>query len=331
MVAGLDSTVFVNEFHYDNVGTDTGEFIEIANTLGTDLTGWSVVLYSGATGKPYASYKLTGSGTLSVLNLPVNGLQNAHDGIVLVNAAGEVVQFLSYEGSFKAATGVAAGLASTDIGVSQNGETAAGSSLQLYGSGSTYGEFSWYSSTGATAGKANNKQELAVKEITLLGEKGDDKLVGSDATKDLIVGQTGGDTLIGMGADDFILGNRDDDTLYGDGGNDTLYGGTQNDVLFGGAGDDRLNGDKHDDKLYGEEGADTFVFSKAFGNDYLGDFEDKIDHIEFSVKAFKSFEQVKEAMSQEGSDVVIKDASGNMLTIANITTDMLTEDDFFFV
>ena len=32
-------TVFINEIHYDNTGTDTGEFIEIAGPAGTDLTG----------------------------------------------------------------------------------------------------------------------------------------------------------------------------------------------------------------------------------------------------------------------------------------------------
>ena len=37
-------TVFINEIHYDNAGTDAGEAIEIAGPAGTNLTGWSVVL-----------------------------------------------------------------------------------------------------------------------------------------------------------------------------------------------------------------------------------------------------------------------------------------------
>ena len=40
--------VRVSEIHYDNDGTDTGEAIEIAGPAGTDLTGWSVVLYNGS-------------------------------------------------------------------------------------------------------------------------------------------------------------------------------------------------------------------------------------------------------------------------------------------
>ena len=37
-------TVFINEIHYDNTGTDAGEFIEIAGPAGTDLSGYSIVL-----------------------------------------------------------------------------------------------------------------------------------------------------------------------------------------------------------------------------------------------------------------------------------------------
>ena len=40
-------TPFINEFHYDNSGTDAGEAIEIAGPAGTNLTGWTLVLYNG--------------------------------------------------------------------------------------------------------------------------------------------------------------------------------------------------------------------------------------------------------------------------------------------
>ncbi len=43
----MATAVFINEFHYDNAGTDSGEFVEIAGAAGTDLTGWKVVLYNG--------------------------------------------------------------------------------------------------------------------------------------------------------------------------------------------------------------------------------------------------------------------------------------------
>ncbi len=125
--------VFFNEFHYDNTGTDTGEFIEIAGPAGTDLTGWSITLYNGANGLTYNTVALSGLlpnqqngfGTSS-LALPANGLQNGSpDGMALVDHEGTLLQFLSYEGSFDAIGGPASGLTSVDVGVSEVSSTPA--------------------------------------------------------------------------------------------------------------------------------------------------------------------------------------------------------------
>ncbi|MFE4106253.1 endonuclease/exonuclease/phosphatase family protein [Almyronema epifaneia] len=159
------ASVFINEIHYDNVGTDIDEFIEIAGIAGTDLTGWSLVLYNGTDSQrsPYDTRILSGTltdqgngfGTL-VIDYPTNGIQNGSpDGIALVDNNGNVVQFLSYEGSFVAASGPAAGLTSTDIGVSETASTAVGFSLQLTGSGSQSGDFTWSDPTTATPGAFN--------------------------------------------------------------------------------------------------------------------------------------------------------------------------------
>ena len=53
--ARAQTSVFINELHYDNDGTDAGEAIEIAGPAGTDLTGWSLVLYNGNGGAPYTT------------------------------------------------------------------------------------------------------------------------------------------------------------------------------------------------------------------------------------------------------------------------------------
>src|SRR5688572_30989624 len=88
--------VFINEIHYDNTGTDAGEFIEIAGPAGTDLTGYSIVLYNGVGGAVYDTDALSGVipsqqggyGTVS-LAYAVNGIQNgAPDGIALVGPSG---------------------------------------------------------------------------------------------------------------------------------------------------------------------------------------------------------------------------------------------------
>ncbi|MBA3309516.1 MAG: hypothetical protein H0U28_05570, partial [Nocardioidaceae bacterium] len=47
--SAVATEIFVNELHYDNAGTDAGEFIEIAGPAGADLTGWSLALYNGTT------------------------------------------------------------------------------------------------------------------------------------------------------------------------------------------------------------------------------------------------------------------------------------------
>ncbi len=144
------SAVFVNELHYDNASTDTGEAIEIAGPAGTDLTGWSIVLYNGNGGAAYNTRALTGAipdqssgfGTLS-FDYPSNGIQNGNpDGIALVSPAG-LIQFLSYGGTFTAVGGPADGQLSTDIGVAEPSTTPVGQSLQLTGTGSTYGDFTW--------------------------------------------------------------------------------------------------------------------------------------------------------------------------------------------
>ncbi|WP_447924641.1 ExeM/NucH family extracellular endonuclease [Georgenia muralis] len=128
-----DGPVFISELHYDNVSTDVGEAIEVQAPAGTDLTGWSLVLYNGNGGSAYATSTLTGTVPASgvvVQEFP-GGIQNgAPDAVALVDAAGAVVELLSYEGVLTAADGPAAGLVSTDIGVSEPGTTPVGQSLQ---------------------------------------------------------------------------------------------------------------------------------------------------------------------------------------------------------
>ncbi|MGH7606010.1 MAG: lamin tail domain-containing protein, partial [Gemmatimonadales bacterium] len=102
-----------------------------------------------------------GFGTVAV-NYAANGVQNGSpDGIALVGAAGAVIQFLSYEGTFIAADGPAGGQASSDIGVAESSGTAAGDSLQLGGSGAAAGDFTWAAAAPNTFGAVNTRQTFA--------------------------------------------------------------------------------------------------------------------------------------------------------------------------
>lgn len=141
-----------SEIHYDNVGTDVDEAIEIEGPVGTDLTGWSIQLYDGNTvgsfpQKVYSTTAVTGilSSTPAcngrgVISIPIAGIQNGSpDGFALVDQNGVLVEFLSYEGSFTAADGAAIGVTSRDIGVSEdNPVPAIGQSLHRSADGTTW-------------------------------------------------------------------------------------------------------------------------------------------------------------------------------------------------
>ena len=45
--AAAPTAPFVSEIHYDNAGTDTGEFVEVEFPSGTSSAGWKVFLYNG--------------------------------------------------------------------------------------------------------------------------------------------------------------------------------------------------------------------------------------------------------------------------------------------
>ena len=136
------SPVRFNEIHYDNVGVDSGEAIEIEGPAGTDVTGYRIVLYNGNGGTPYNTQTLSGvlpstcdgRGVLFV-TYPLDGIQNgAPDGMALLDAAGGLIEFRSYEGVFTALSGDATGATSVDIGAAQS-SAAPGTSLQRTSSG----------------------------------------------------------------------------------------------------------------------------------------------------------------------------------------------------
>ncbi|MDC7999879.1 hypothetical protein POV26_02420 [Aequorivita todarodis] len=157
--------IWINEFHYDNAGIDVGEFIEIAGPAGTDLSLYSLELYSGATGTNYRTIALNGiipdqSNGIGTYSFSTAGpFQNGPDGIAIVKN-GIVIQFLSYEGTFTATAGSANGITSTDIGVFENGSDPAGLSLQLKGTGNSYGDFIWNAPSAESPGGLNGGQVI---------------------------------------------------------------------------------------------------------------------------------------------------------------------------
>lgn len=156
--------LWINEIHYNNIGGDIDEGIEIAGTAGIDLTNYSLVFYNGSTSSVYDSINLSGvipdqSNGLGTLFFANAGIQNGNpDGIALVNEQGVVIQFLSYGGIITANGGSANGLTSVNIGVTENDMTGVGLSLQLQGAGNRYTDFSWAADVTATQSLINSGQ-----------------------------------------------------------------------------------------------------------------------------------------------------------------------------
>lgn len=169
----------LNEIHYDDAGTDVNEKIEIEGPIGASLAGWQVVLYTASNGTVYSTTTLPAGAIaqqgdrcvtrgVHVVSYPVNGIQNGGgatpeaDGFALVTPAGAVVEFLSYEGSFAATAGPAAGMTSTDIGVRENGEPD-GLSLQRDTDGS------WFGPVTQSFGACNPPKQAVEAPITFSG------------------------------------------------------------------------------------------------------------------------------------------------------------------
>lgn len=154
----VSSEVFLNEFHYDNTGSDTGEFLEVVvapgfESSGGNLSDIEVVLYNGANSqlRPYDTIPLSEFDNFASPTLN-NGyrifteavvIQNGPDGISIEDS-GTVTQFISYEGSFTPVEGAATGILSTDIGIDQSPTFMAGfGSIGFTGAGADSGSLTW--------------------------------------------------------------------------------------------------------------------------------------------------------------------------------------------
>ncbi len=107
----------------------------------------------------------------------------------------------------------------------------------------------------------------------------------------------------------FAFGNDLDNIITGGSGSQTIDGGAGNDVLTGGG------------------GADTFIFSSGNGSDLITDFGSD-DTIRLNGYGFTSFDAVKSASVQDGSNTVIHLSGSESLVLANTSVDSLSADQF---
>jgi hypothetical protein len=174
------TTPWINEFHYDADGTETGEFIEIAGPAGLNLNGYTIYTYDGSDRMVDQIFPLSGiidneQNGFGALTFATPNLQNQTEGIALVRNSGSIViEFLSYEGSFIAVDGPAFGLTSKDVGVEEPANQAANESLSRIGSGNAGSEFGFVDQTASSGNKNGSQTFLACPEnvpaVTLQGQ-----------------------------------------------------------------------------------------------------------------------------------------------------------------
>jgi len=138
--------VRINEFHYDNAGTDVNEFVEIRITGNSgsqpaDLSQYTVTLYNGSDKSAYLTETLDGLTQIcDVSNCyyvwESIAIQNgAPDGIAISGPSG-LIEFISYEGTFTAVDGIASGVLSVNVGVFETNSTDANAAIERAVNGS---------------------------------------------------------------------------------------------------------------------------------------------------------------------------------------------------
>jgi len=120
-----NQNVFISEFHYDNVGTDVQEGVELTASSGTDLSCYKLYFYNGNDSSVYNSLMLSGivqneSCGFGANWFDVEGIQNGSstscDAIGLYNICdSSIIQFISYEGQMLALDGPFQGVSSQNI------------------------------------------------------------------------------------------------------------------------------------------------------------------------------------------------------------------------
>lgn len=131
---------WVNEIHYDNVGTDHDEFVEVVvlNPENHYLDDIALYMINGSNGRAYCLNTVqdfTPGDRVGDYQFYVwyqRGIQNDCEGMHLV-FKDSLLDILAYEGSFAGVTAPSTGLIFPDVGVSENPDTPDTCSIYLCG------------------------------------------------------------------------------------------------------------------------------------------------------------------------------------------------------
>ena len=162
---------------------------------------------------------------------------------------------------------------------------------------------------------------VGIEGVLLLGDDGDDVLIGSPHI-DQLNGSAGDDTLLGGNSRDTLRGGSGADVLNGGSGNDLVVGqGGSGDVLTGGTGDDTLNGGAGTDSLV-EQGNVNFTLTNTaltgLGTDSLTGLE------VFRLTGGESANSIDaSALSLAGALLIINGEGGDDVIVGSLGNDTI--------
>ncbi|PTS81665.1 MULTISPECIES: family 16 glycosylhydrolase [unclassified Caulobacter] len=204
---------------------------------------------------------------------------------------------------------------------------------------------------------AQSKGPLAL----VLGTAANDFLTGS-AAADAFQASAGVDTLVGgLGDDTYIVQNSAGRVIEAAGGGidtvkttthyilpdnvENLYiwgytpksgntgvGNALSNLIVGDINTQNLIGMAGNDVLVGGGGSDLFVFGTGSGHDVITDFtsgaSSGLDYVRLQGYGLTTFEAVRAAMSQVGTDVVLRLSATDDITFRSTSVDSFTADNF---
>jgi len=150
-------------------------------------------------------------------------------------------------------------------------------------------------------------------------------LAAGSEIETLITNNTAGTANLNLTGNEFgnvIKGNAGANTITGGDGDDNLQGLDGADILIGGNGADEYKGGN---------GADTFLFNAGtFGADLIKDWQDGVDHIEFTgIAGVDDFSDL--TIGNDGlGNALITLPDGSTITLRGIAEGTLDASDFVF-
>jgi beta-glucanase (GH16 family) len=160
---------------------------------------------------------------------------------------------------------------------------------------------------------------------TFIGGGGDDFYWLRDGRHPVIEQPGGGIDTVKIWSSHALAANVENLIVFGDGSH--AVGNDLNNIIRGEDGAQYIYGGRGEDVLVGGNGADTFVIRAGEGNKVIEDFSSWNDKLRLIGGPLTSFDAVKAAMTQQGSDVVLNDG-GTMILFRNATVGQFAARDF---